>query len=176
MLLNKARDRASASIGEMVSLGHHLLTQQVQTYMEQTVLPIVIDQLPDLHFRVQKCYALLLTACRPIATSSSSDHGFINIVLTLQNIASGYDDVLSFFKDTWSPIVVDSHSQGGTKLTGYDRHFVLILKLNTTQKRVEAKLPLPAWAKEDKLLSHMQGQVSLILRRTVVEVKPSVKD
>ena len=64
MQLKKARDSASSSIGEMVSLGELLLTTQVQTYMEQAVLPLVIEQLPDLHFRVQKCYALLLTAAK----------------------------------------------------------------------------------------------------------------
>jgi hypothetical protein len=64
MLLKEARGRASASIGEMISLGHHLLTPQVQTYMERMVLPLVIDKLPNLHFRIQKCYALLLTAAK----------------------------------------------------------------------------------------------------------------
>ena len=79
MLLKEARGRASASIGEMISLGHQLLTPQVQTYMERTVLPLVIDKLPNLHFRVQKCYALLLTAAKLVClinytTSYSNDH------------------------------------------------------------------------------------------------------
>ena len=29
---------------------------------------------------------------------------------------------------------------------------------NTTQKSIESKLPLPAWATQDKLLSHMKKQ------------------
>ena len=32
------------------------------------------------------------------------------------------------------------------------------LRPNTTQKRIEAKLPLPAWATQPKLIAHMRKQ------------------
>ena len=40
----------------------------------------------------------------------------------------GFDDVVSFFKDTWSPIVVELHSQGGTTLTGFIKNLTSVLK------------------------------------------------
>ena len=40
----------------------------------------------------------------------------------------GYNDILSFFKDTWSPVVVELHSQGGVTLTAFIKNLTAILK------------------------------------------------
>ena len=67
MMLKTARINASASIGVMISMGKMLLTTRVQEYLEQQLLPLVVQQLPNVHFRVQKCYALLLTAAKLVS-------------------------------------------------------------------------------------------------------------
>ena len=36
-------------------------------YLDQTVLPLVTECLPNVHFRVQKCYAMLLTAAKLVS-------------------------------------------------------------------------------------------------------------
>lgn len=67
ILLKEARKNASSGIGTMISLGHTLVSCEVQSYLNTSVLPMVIEHLPDAHFRVQKCYALLLTAAKLVS-------------------------------------------------------------------------------------------------------------
>ena len=67
MMLKKARVDASASIGSMIALGASLMSQESQHYLDQIALPLVTEYLPNVHFRVQKCYALLLTAAKLVS-------------------------------------------------------------------------------------------------------------
>ena len=66
MLLKQARVEASASIGVMIALGYRLLSPEVQKYLDQVVLPVVTEHLSTVHFRMQKCYALLLTSAQQV--------------------------------------------------------------------------------------------------------------
>ena len=66
-MLKEARIKASSSIGLMIALGHYLLSPEVQSQLDETILPVVIDHLPPVHFRVQKCYALLLMAAKLVS-------------------------------------------------------------------------------------------------------------
>ena len=70
MALKQARMNASASFGVMVSLGNAMKSEESQEYIDQVALPLVVDCLPLVHFRVQKCYALLLAAAKLVSASS----------------------------------------------------------------------------------------------------------
>lgn len=67
MKLKQARIDASASFGTLVALGESLMTEKSQHYLDHTALPLVATCLPGVHFRVQKCYALLLTAAYTVS-------------------------------------------------------------------------------------------------------------
>ena len=66
MLLKQARVEASASICVMIALGYRLLSPEVQKYLDQVVLPVVTEHLSTVLFRMQKCYALLLTSAQQV--------------------------------------------------------------------------------------------------------------
>ena len=67
MLLKQARVEASASMCVMIALGYRLLSPEVQKYLDQVVLPVVTEHLRiNVRFRVQKCYALLLTSAQQV--------------------------------------------------------------------------------------------------------------
>ncbi len=67
MKLKEARVNASSSIGIMIGLGRSLVSAESQLHLNDHVLPFVIQYLPNVHFRVQKCYALLLTAAKLVS-------------------------------------------------------------------------------------------------------------
>lgn len=75
MLLKQARVKASASIGVMIALGYRLLSPEVQEYLDRVVLPVVAEHLSTVHFRVQKCYALLLTSAQQV-------HEYLKVCIT----------------------------------------------------------------------------------------------
>ena len=55
-----ARAAASGSIGELIKLGEKLSSYD-------SLLPFVCTHLPDVHFRVQKCYALVLNTAELVS-------------------------------------------------------------------------------------------------------------
>ena len=69
MILKEARSSASAAVGEIIKLGGKLISSEVQLHLQNHHLPFVIQHMPSLHFRVQKCYALALTAAELVRTS-----------------------------------------------------------------------------------------------------------
>ena len=58
--LKDARRNASAATGHMIAVRCHLLSPEAQAYLTKAVLPFVSRNLPNVHFRVQKCSQLLL--------------------------------------------------------------------------------------------------------------------
>ena len=67
MILKETRSGASAAIGEIIKLGGKLISPEVQLHLQNHHLPFVIQHMPSLHFRVQKCYALALTAAELVS-------------------------------------------------------------------------------------------------------------
>lgn len=67
MMLKDARKNASSSIGILIEMGDQLLARNAQQFRDEIVLPLVVEKLPTVHFRVQKCYALLLTAAKLVS-------------------------------------------------------------------------------------------------------------
>ena len=68
MKLKQARKDASASFGTLVALGESIMAEENQHYLDDTAPPLVATSLPSVHFRVQKCYALPLTAAKTVST------------------------------------------------------------------------------------------------------------
>lgn len=66
-MLKQARMDASASFGVMIALGNSMMPEESQDYIDQVAVPLVVDCLPSVHFRVQKCYGLLLTAAKLVS-------------------------------------------------------------------------------------------------------------
>ena len=74
--LKKARSMASSSIGEVIDMGRVLMSKNAQDYLHQNVLPMVCEKLPKVHFRIQKCYALILTAAQVVSSFNTFTHHF----------------------------------------------------------------------------------------------------
>lgn len=72
-LMKAAREQASAGIGCVISMGCDLLSAEKQAYIQSTILRRVSETLPELHFRVQKCYALVLTATEMVSVNRCTD-------------------------------------------------------------------------------------------------------
>ena len=64
MKLKDARRNASAAIGHMIAVRCHLLSPEAQAYLTKSLLPFVSQNLPNVHFRVQKSYSQLLLVCK----------------------------------------------------------------------------------------------------------------
>lgn len=62
MLLKDARKKASSGIGILISIGRKLVAPEWQSHLNNIILPFVTNELPHVHFRVQKSYALLLVS------------------------------------------------------------------------------------------------------------------
>ena len=58
--LKIACQHASSSIGILISIGDKLKATHFQTHISKDLLPLVCAALPEVDFRVQKSYALLL--------------------------------------------------------------------------------------------------------------------
>lgn len=65
MLLKDARKKASSGIGMLISIGHKLVAPEWQSHLN--ILPFVTNELPHVHFRVQKSYALLLLVSKLVS-------------------------------------------------------------------------------------------------------------
>ena len=68
--LKEARNNASAGIGILISIGRKIVAPDWQEHLNNTVLPYVMKELPRVHFRVQKSYALLLVASELVRNNS----------------------------------------------------------------------------------------------------------
>ena len=69
--MKAARDRASAGIGRVISMGCDLMSPERQAHLQSTILSRICETLPQLHFGVQKCYALVLTATELVSYQSN---------------------------------------------------------------------------------------------------------
>lgn len=65
--MKQARNAASASIGDIIALGEALVQEDTVHFYERKVLPFVQSELPGVHYRVQKCYALVLTVAKLVS-------------------------------------------------------------------------------------------------------------
>ena len=64
----KLKQASKDASGTLVALGESIMAEENQHYLDDTALPLVATSLPSVHFRVQKCYALLLTAAKTVST------------------------------------------------------------------------------------------------------------
>lgn len=55
-----ARSSAAAAIGHIIRMREPLVSERMRQYIGQHMLPFVSSLLPNVHFRVKKCYALVL--------------------------------------------------------------------------------------------------------------------
>lgn len=67
MVLKEVRRKASSAIGIMIAMGENLVSPGSQFHLNNALLPMVSDCLPDVHFRVQKGYALLLIVAKLVS-------------------------------------------------------------------------------------------------------------
>ena len=58
--LKRACQYASSSIGVLISMGEKIKNELFQDYINESLLSLVREALPDADFRIQKSYALLL--------------------------------------------------------------------------------------------------------------------
>ena len=65
--MKEARHAASASIGNIIALGEDISREDTMHFFEQKVLPFVQSKLPGVHYRVQKCYSLVLTVAKLVS-------------------------------------------------------------------------------------------------------------
>ncbi len=66
-MLKESRKNAASSIGLMIALGRSLLSKESQSNLNNKILPSVVQLLPELHFRVQKSYSLVLAAAKLVS-------------------------------------------------------------------------------------------------------------
>lgn len=64
--MKAAREEASAGVGHVIAMGYELISAERQMHCLTGILPVVCEALPDLHLRVQKCYALVLTVAEMV--------------------------------------------------------------------------------------------------------------
>ncbi len=65
--MGEARKRASGAIGQVILLQKPLVAPQTRAYVGEHLLPFVATLLPNVHYRVKKCYALVLVAARLVS-------------------------------------------------------------------------------------------------------------
>ena len=56
------RSYALAAIGHLIRMLEPLTSPEMREYIGEHLLPFVASHLPNVHFRVKKCYALVLAA------------------------------------------------------------------------------------------------------------------
>lgn len=61
-LLREVRSVSSGAIGLIIRIGSELTSDNARQALSDVVLPFVCEHLTNSHFRVQKCYALMLSA------------------------------------------------------------------------------------------------------------------
>lgn len=66
--MRQMRSEASGAIGLIIRIGQELITERTRTALEDLFLPFVSSHLPDIHFRVHKSYALILSAAWIVST------------------------------------------------------------------------------------------------------------
>ena len=76
--LKQACRHASSSIGVLISIGEKIKTEQFQDYINESLLSLVREALPDADFQIQKSYALLLGIGEEV-----SYFDYINLAITL---------------------------------------------------------------------------------------------
>lgn len=81
-MLKRARSGASAAIGEIIKLGGKLISPEVQQRMQRHHLPFIIQHMPSLHFRVQKCYGLALTAAELVRSYLKSAMWLLSVCIS----------------------------------------------------------------------------------------------
>lgn len=59
-MLKQACQHASCSIGSLISIGEKIASEEFQKCINEDLLPLVYDALPEADYRIQKSYALLL--------------------------------------------------------------------------------------------------------------------
>ena len=67
MKMRAARTMASASMGHIVLLGKKLVSVDRQRHINTKILPYICKHLPTVHYRVQKCYALMLAVAELVS-------------------------------------------------------------------------------------------------------------
>jgi hypothetical protein len=67
MKMKAARDHACGSIREIIALGKIMASSETRQYMQSSILPDVCENMEPVHFRVQMCYALVLTVAKLIS-------------------------------------------------------------------------------------------------------------
>lgn len=65
--MSMTRRNASAAIGHLIKLKKPLVSKEMREHIGQSLLPFVSGCLPDVHFRVKKCYALVLATGRLVS-------------------------------------------------------------------------------------------------------------
>ena len=62
--MKEARNAAFAAFRGISTMGKHIVHADTSCFYEQKVLPFVVSKLPSVHYKVQKCYALVLTIAK----------------------------------------------------------------------------------------------------------------
>ena len=66
--MRQMRFEASAAIGMIIKIGQELLSEDTRNTLNEIFLPFVISHLPNIHFRVQKLYSLMLSVSSIVST------------------------------------------------------------------------------------------------------------
>ena len=125
--LKKAAVEASASIGDLISLGEKLTSPEAKKYIREKIIPFVQSTAQGMPYRVQKCYAVVLSAARLVTPPPPLTFNFQHLQLCKMGLAS-LPEVMEFFANIWAPQVVRIHQQNINTLSTFFSNIVEILK------------------------------------------------
>ena len=66
---HSCRNAASSSIGFIIGLKDRLLSPRSRSYIGELLLPFVSSNMPNVHHRTKKSYALVLLAAKLVSSS-----------------------------------------------------------------------------------------------------------
>lgn len=65
--LNAIRSTTSSSIGYIIKLRGLITSESARGYIGNQLLPFLGIHMPNVHYRVKKCYALIIVAARLVS-------------------------------------------------------------------------------------------------------------
>lgn len=140
--LNSMRSLASSSIGAIISLGSHLVSESTKRYIKDELLPLITKNMPSAHHRVKKCYALVLVAAKLVRNFITFKLFRFFLINKLCEVTSGitFQEVLDFFVQTWAPIVEKLHQHKGDIISEFLESVLLAIKDMPTNEVIMTRL------------------------------------
>jgi hypothetical protein len=124
--LVQTRGSLSSCIGYLISLREALTSPISRNFIGENLMPFISQHMPSVHYRLKKCYALILASARLLCA-------------VVANVVS-FEEVMSFFMEKWAPIVENLHSSTGGIIVEFLQSVIVAIKELPTNEIIQMLL------------------------------------